>query len=598
MIPQGAPRGIIYDRNGEILAFNRPSFDVQLILEDTPDLRRSLQNLARVTEVPVREFWETVQANRSGPKFKPIVLLKDVGRKTADLIETYQAYLPGISVAVEPKRLYPTAFLSAHVLGYVGAINEQQLKSLAEDRLYSARVVGQAGIELIENQHLIGEDGGRQVEVDHVGRELRVLSQPVDPVPGDDIYLSVDLRLQRFIRRLMSGKEGVVIVSRPRTGEVLAMASFPDYDPNLFVGGIKDRKWLELTQSEERPLINKAVQGLYPPGSTFKMVLAAAALDQGVIDEETRLNCPGYYRINREIRYCWKRSGHGDIALAEAIEKSCNVFFYQLGLELGVDTIREYARMFGFGTPTGVELESEKAGLIPSRAWKERVIGEQWYDGETLPVAIGQGFVSVTPIQLANYINTVANGGLWVRPSLVRRIVTPEGRELLTPDRLPRDTRLLPVPFEDFEIIRAGLRAAVNDKGTAGRARSRSFTVAGKTGTSQVVGRKNRPDTDEEEVDEDLLPHSLFIGYAPAENPRITVTVIVEHGEAGGRVAAPIARKIFEFYSEEIEPLEQPLPSIRTAGTDRAAFRRRIHAAFDGGAAPRAPDSSRTAGAN
>jgi penicillin-binding protein 2 len=583
VIPQGAPRGIIYDRSGEILAFNRPSFDVQLILEDTPDLDTTVQHLSQVTETPAGELWSAVRANRKGPRFKPIVLLKDVGRKTADLIETYQEDLPGVSVAVEPKRLYPTAFLNAHVLGYVGVINEDQLTRLPVSRLTSGRIVGQSGIELIENNMLIGTDGGKQVEVDHVGRELKVLSKPINPVPGMDIQLTLDLRLQRFIRSLMSGYQGVVIVAKPRTGEILALGSYPDYDPNQFVGGIEDAKWRELTRNEDKPLINKAVQGQYPPGSTFKMVLAAAALDQHVIDDTTQLNCPGYYRINREIRYCWKRSGHGEVTLSQAIEQSCNVFFYQVGLMLGVDTIRDYARMFGFGEPTGLELESEKSGLLPSRAWKERVVGEQWYDGETLPVAIGQGFVNVTPIQLSNYVNVIANGGLWVRPTLIRRITTPEGRVLASEEDLPRDSRLLPLPLEIFDVIRHGMVEAVNGHGTAGRARSRLFTVAGKTGTSQVIGRRAAKKAEDEELDESLLPHSLFVGYAPAEDPQVTVTVLVEHGQHGGSVAAPMARKILEFYSKTVEPLESRFPAMRTASNAGQAFRRSLQNAFDAG---------------
>jgi penicillin-binding protein 2 len=569
LVPQGAPRGIVYDRNGEILAFNRPSFDVQLILEDTPDLAETLRNLSLVTETPEEQIWQTVRTTRRGPRFKPIVLLKDVGRKTADLIETYQEDLPGVSVAVEPKRLYPTAYLNAHVLGYVGVINEDQLVRLPVSRLSSGRIVGQAGLELTQNNVLIGTDGGKQVEVDHVGRELKVLSQPINPQPGMDIQLSIDLRLQRYVRTLMSGLQGVVIVAKPRTGEILALGSYPDYDPNQFVGGIADARWRDLMRNEEKPLINKAAQGLFPPGSIFKMVLAAAGLNQGLVTEETKLHCPGYFRINREIRYCWKRSGHGDVTLTQAIEQSCNVYFYQLGLMLGVDTIGEYARMFGFGEPTGIELESEKAGLIPTRAWKERVIGEQWYDGETLPVAIGQGFVNVTPLQLANYVNVIANGGLWVRPTLIRRIASSDGRVLVSEEDLPRDSRLLPLPLETFDTIRHGMVLAVNGNGTAGRARSRLFTVAGKTGTSQVVGRKGNKKPDDEELDESLLPHSLFVGYAPAEDPQVTVTVLVEHGEAGGRVAAPLARKILEFYSKNVEPLESRFPGLRAAQAPR-----------------------------
>ncbi len=583
VIPQGAPRGIIYDRNGEILAFNRPSFDVELVLEDTPDLRQTLQHLSQVTETPVKQLQEALTANRRGPRFKPVVLLKDVGRKVADLIETYQEDLPGVSVAVEPKRLYPTASLNAHVLGYVGVINEDQLARLPLSRLQSGRIVGQSGVELIENSDLIGTDGGKQVEVDHVGRELKSLSKPVNPVPGMDIQLTIDLRLQRYIRTLMNGQQGVVIVSKPRTGEVLAMGSYPDYDPNQFVGGIDDSKWRDLMHNESKPLINKAVQGMYPPGSTFKMVLAAAALNQGVIKADTKLNCPGFFRVNREIRYCWKRSGHGDLVLEQAIEQSCNVFFYQVGLMLGVDTIRDYARMFGFGEPTGIELESEKAGLLPSKAWKERVLGEQWYDGETLPVAIGQGFVNVTPIQLANYVNVIANGGLWVRPTLLRRITNADGRVIVSENDLPRDSRLLPLPVEIFDVIRHGMVEAVNGGGgTARRASSRLFTIAGKTGTSQVVGRKgNSKKVDTSQLDESLLPHSLFVGYAPAENPQVSVMVLVEHGEAGGRVAAPMARQILEFYSKNIEPLDSRLPPIRTAVSGSETFRRNLQDAFD-----------------
>jgi penicillin-binding protein 2 len=607
--PQGAPRGIIYDRNGEILAFNRPAFNVQLILEDTPDLMASLNNLSRVAEHPVEQFLSAIESGRARPKFKPIVLIKDVGRKLADLVETYQEDLPGISVAIEPKRLYPTAFLTSHVLGYVGVINEEQLSNLPIDRLYSGRIVGQSGIELIENEVLIGVDGGRQVEVDHVGRELRTLSRAINPVPGMDVHLTIDLRLQRYIRSLMSGFGGVVIVAKPRTGEILAMTSYPDYDPNLFVGGIKDQKWEELTRREEKPLINKAVQGLYPPGSIFKMVLGAAGLQTGAITADTTFNCPGYYRINREIRYCWKRSGHGDVNLIGAIEQSCNVFFYQLGLLLGVDTIGEYAHLFGFGEPTGIEMESEKTGLVPSRAWKERTLGEKWYDGETLPVAIGQGFVNVTPIQLSNYINTIANGGLWVRPTIIREVVNPDGRKLVDAEELPRGTRLLPIALKDFDTIRHGLVLAVNGKGTAQRAKSRLFTIAGKTGTSQVVGRKSKPKGGDEELDESLLPHSLFVGYAPAENPQVTILVLVEHGEAGGRVAAPMARKILEFYSRNIEPLNSQLPVARTTASREyespdmrppaahatlareQAFTRELHRAFaaEGGDARKPP---------
>ncbi|MDH4247211.1 MAG: penicillin-binding protein 2, partial [Deltaproteobacteria bacterium] len=589
VIPQPAPRGIIYDRNGEILAYNRPSFDLQLIREDTPNLTLTLGNLSRITGLSAAEFRGIIQENRRNPKFKPIVLMQDIGRKLADLVDTYQEELPGISVAVEAKRLYPTASLSVHSLGYVGLITEEQLSALPLNRLYSGRVVGQSGVELTQNEDLIGLDGGRQVEVDHLGRELRVLSKPVFPVPGNDIFLTVDLRLQRYIRKLMTGLKGVVLVSRSRTGEILAMISSPDFDPNLFIGGIEGKDWRRITSGEERPLINKALQGLYPPGSTFKMVVAAAALDKGVIEEDTKLNCPGYFRVGKEYRYCWKRSGHGEVTVRQAIEQSCNVFFYQLGMMLGPDVIREYARLFGFDQPTGIELESEKSGLIPNKEWKERVLKERWYDGETPSVAIGQGYISVTPIQLLNYLNIIANGGLQVQPTIIRRVVSSAGKVLLSEDELPVKTHLLPIPLNVFNILREGMMMAVNKNGTAGRARSARFTIAGKTGTSQVIGRKGKAKRNEDQEEDTYLPHSLFVGMAPSENPLITVMVLVEHGEEGGKIAAPIARNVLEFYDEVIEPLQTLSPEkylerkkeLEEELNRTAPFRKRLADEFD-----------------
>jgi penicillin-binding protein 2 len=579
VVPKEAPRGLVYDRTGELLAYNRPAFNINLILEDTPNVEQSLTNLAKVAEVRVADLRATAKVKRPVLKFKPIVLLHDVGRKVADLVDTYQEDLPGIAVEVESKRLYPNAFLTAHALGYVGVINAEQLVNLSLSQLFSGRIVGQAGIELEQNAALIGMDGGRQVEVDHVGRELRVMGKPVDPIPGTDLYLTLDLRLQRLVRTLMAGRVGVVIVMKPRTGEVLAMSSFPDYDPNSFVGGIDPRLWNELTRGEEKPLINKAVQGLYPPGSTFKMMVATAALDAGVIKEDTTFNCPGYYRMGREIRYCWKRSGHGNVNVREAIEQSCNVFFYNVGLALGVDRIRDYAIQFGLAQPTGIELESEKQGLIPSREWKQRVLKEKWYDGETLPVSIGQGYLSLTPIQLLNYVNVVANRGLWVRPTLLHHSVGPDGREGISASTLPRASRLLTIAPETFDIVREGMVYVVNRNGTGARARSRHFTIAGKSGTSQVVGRKTGKPLSPSE-NEDYLPHSLFVAFAPAEDPQVSVLVLVEHGEAGSRSAAPLVREILEYYSQNIEPLDRDVSGQRAADSPAEQFRRQLQSSF------------------
>jgi penicillin-binding protein 2 len=579
VIPQEAPRGLVYDRNGALLAYNRPAFNIQLIPEDTPSVDKSLRNLAKVAEVPVNDLKEVSKSKRPTFKFKPIVLMKDVGRKTADLVDTYQGDLPGISVEIESKRLYPTAALAAHVLGYVGVINEDQLQNLPLRSLFSGRIVGQAGIELMQNQALIGVDGGKQVEVDHVGRELRVLSRPVNPTPGSDIYLTIDMGLQRIVRQAMGTDSGVVIVMKPHTGEVLAMASLPDYDPNSFVGGISDRMWNQLTQSAEKPLINKAIQGLYPPGSTFKMMVAAAALDSGVIGETTSFFCPGYYKVGRDVRYCWKRSGHGNVTVREAIEKSCDVFFYQVGLLLGVDRIREYGVQFGMTQPTGIELESEKSGLLPSKEWKLRALKEKWYDGETLPVAIGQGYVNQTPIELLNYVNVVANRGVWVRPTLIHHTVTPTGKDQISAAALPRSSRLLTIAPETFDIIREGMEWVVNREGTGGRARSRNFDMAGKTGTSQVLSR--RAGKVAEQADADFLPHAFFVGFAPAQDPKVSILVLVEHGDSGGGKAAPIARAILEHYHKHVEALDQVAENVNTPDNPAERFRRQLQQSFE-----------------
>jgi penicillin-binding protein 2 len=504
--------------------------------------------------------------------------LKDVGRRTADLVDTYEEDLPGVSVAVESRRLYPTADLTSHVLGYVGAINEDQLEKVPTRQLYSARIVGQAGIELMQNDALIGQDGGKQVEVNHIGRELRELSKSVNPIPGDDLYLSLDMRLQREIRTIMGDKSGVVIVMKPRTGEVLGMMSLPDYDPNAFVGGIPQQLWAELTQGPTKPLVNKALQGVYPPGSTFKMMMALAALDAGLIDENTVFHCPGYYKIGKDIRYCWKHSGHGDITVKEAIEKSCDVFFYNVGLLLGVDRIHDYGVQFGFTQATGVELENEKTGLLPSKEWKQKNFKEKWYDGETLPVSIGQGFVSVTPIQLLNYVNIIANRGLWVKPTVINHITTADGKDVVSDQTLPRHSRLLPISPKYFDIVREAMTWVVNRAGTGGRARSQLFEVAGKTGTSEVISRKTGHLENREASDENL-PHSLFVGFAPAQDPRVSILVLVEHGQHGGETAAPIARQVLEFYSKHVEALDTTPPNNRPLGP-ADQFQKDLNTAF------------------
>jgi penicillin-binding protein 2 len=407
-------------------------------------------------------------------------------------------------------------------------------------------------------------------------------------VPGGDLYLSIDLELQQYIKTLMSGQSGTIVVMRTRTGEVLAMTSFPDFDPNLFVGRIDESTWDKVVRGEKETLINKAIQGQYAPGSTFKMLIALAGLDLGIIKRESTYFCPGYHRVGRDTRYCWKRSGHGELNVEQALTQSCNVFFYQLGLEVGVDQIERYARMFGFGEATGLELDSEKNGLVPSRAWKERVMKERWYHGETMHLAIGQGFLTVTPIQLLTYANAIANRGVWVRPTMLSRSALGTPAAASDPTLLAH-TRMLPISQENFDIVRQGMIGVVNgERGTAHRARSRVVEIAGKTGTSQVVGHHGSEEALEEA--EALQPHSFFVAYAPSNDPEISVLVLVEHGKSGGEAAAPIAKKVVEYYFQEVRAREnlppRHQPELQARSLTGHPFTRRLNRAFGSGQTP------------
>ncbi|MDH4224827.1 MAG: penicillin-binding protein 2 [Deltaproteobacteria bacterium] len=555
VIPKEAPRGQIFDRNGENLALNLSSYNVMLMREDAPDLSKTLRNLSTLAGVPLKTLEDLAEEAKKAPRYKSVMVLEDVPDKTADLIDTYQDDIPGVSVEIKAKRLYPNAFLTSHVVGYVGDIHENQLRNMPLSKLSSAQIVGQAGLELSMNNLLIGTDGGRQVEVDHIGRELRVINKPVNPTPGANITLTVDLRLQQFLRNMMRGYKGVALVMAPTTGEILGMVSSPDYDPNQFLKGIDEKKWRSFIHGVDKPLMNKTIHGVYPPGSTFKMLTAAAALDLKVIDKNTKLNCPGYYRVGRDISYCWNRSGHGDLTVTQALKYSCNVFFYQLGLMVGVERLREYSRMFGFAQPTGVELGGEKTGFFPSKAWKKSALRQPWYIGETMHLAIGQGYMTITPLQLLNYVNVLANNGTWVRPTIIRSVVDPDGMERISKNDLPRETRILPLSTDHLATIREGMVQAVNGPGgTAHRAASPYYLVAGKTGTSQVVGR-GKKDMGTRET----LPHSFFVAYAPAYDPQISVMVLVEHGMAGGEVSAPLVRQVMDFYFNNIETVRPPL---------------------------------------
>jgi len=565
LVPEPALRGIIYDRNGVILAENRPAYQLQLVREDTPDLESTLEKVSQALNLPFAELNDKIKANHDLAQFKPIVLVDDLEYEKAMYLETFQDDFPGVTIVVQPRRFYPYNNLAAHLIGYVGIVQEDW-KELPEEKRSSSQIVGHSGIELLENDYMIGLDGGRQAEVDHMGREIQVLGKPVASVPGENISLNLDIRLQKVATEAMSGESGAVIVMNPKTGEILAMASFPDFDPNLFSGGIDQKNWSSLLANPEHPLENKAIQGLYAPGSIFKVVTAYAGLDLGVITQQTESVCNGYFFIKgRGTPFkCWKEGGHGKVNLVNAIKGSCNVYFYNTGVGVGVDAIHKYANLFGLGKITGVGLQTEKAGLIPSSKWKKSTFKEPWYMGETPSTAIGQGYITTTPMQVINMINIIANDGLWMPPSLFKE------QEGLRPQQIP-------LKSEYLSLIREGMVAVVNSEGgTAKKVRFEEFTVAGKTATSQVISNKTLETLDEEEqARKKFQNHAWFVAFGPAEDPEISVLALVEHGGGGSKTAAPVVRKILSYYIDNIyqpkteQILQNNVESINRKFSDR-----------------------------
>ncbi len=542
LISEPALRGIIYDRNGVILAENRPAYQLQLIREDTPDLENTLNKVSQALKIPYSFLQEKIEANKDLAQFKPIILEDDLNYQKAMFLETYQDDFPGVSIVIRPRRFYPHKNLASHFIGYVGIVQEEWTE-LPEEKRSSSQIVGHSGVELLLNDHMIGLDGGRQAEVDHMGRELTILGDPVPSVPGKNIYLNLDVRLQKVADEAMTGESGAVIIMNPKTGEILGLASYPDFDPNLFSGGIDQGNWNILLENPEHPLENKSIQGLYAPGSIFKVVTSYSGLEQSVISPEDEYFCNGeFYVKGRTDPYkCWKEGGHGRVNLLKAIKGSCNVYFYNVGMGVGVDQMHKYARMFGLGKITGIGLLNEKEGIIPSSKWKKREYNEPWYEGENPTMAIGQGFIIVTPLQVLNMINILANDGIWVPPKLFLKQEGPQ------PQRIK-------LKQEYLELIRKGMVAVVNEiGGTARKVQFEEFTVAGKTATSQVVSHKTLETLDNATKEKrELQNHAWFVAFGPVEDPEISVLALVEHGGGGSKAAAPVVRKILSYYIDNI----------------------------------------------
>ena len=537
-------RGMVFDRNGRLLVDSRPSFDLLFVPEDTKNPQETLRHLAGLLGVEEHKFLTELRQNRGRRPFREVTLETDIDWRSVVIVETHEMDLPGVSLRIRPKRTYLNRGVTAHLLGYLGEIGPAQLKSLRYEGYRMGDEIGQFGLEKSWEEDLRGHSGGQQVEVDALGRQVRVLDQQKD-VPGHSIFLTMDEALQESAHAVLKGKRGAVVIMDANNGAILALASTPTFDPNVFARGISADEWNQLLQDKARPLHNKAIQGLYPPGSIFKIVLAIAALEEGVVQPDTIVPCRGSLTVGGRVFRDWKLSGHGNVDLHKALVESCDVYFYQIGQQLGIDRIATYARRLGLGTKTGIALEGESAGLVPDSRWKRRRFGEPWYPGETPSVAIGQGYVSVTPIQIANLMVAVANGGTLYRPWFVRKVESLDGQ--LIREYGPKKIASLNLKDSTLFNVRQGLKDVVQSpEGTGVKAKSALIDIAGKTGTAQVAEMPGEV-IKSEDLPRSLRDHAWFAAYAPAERPEIVVVILLEHGGHGAE-AAPMARQLIEKY--------------------------------------------------
>ena len=533
-------RGLIYDRNGKLLANNIPSFNLYVELKDVKDRETLIVKLVEYLDFDKTELGKKVRTHSSRTRVK---LKGGLTLREAALIESHRLDLPGVVVHPEFQRNNPQGSYAAHVIGYVGEVSEQQLTKEDFQGLYQGSIVGQYGVERKYDQLLRGRAGRKLIEVDALGHEKRTIS--VDkPQAGHDLYLTIDFDLQRLAEDLLGKEAGAIIALDPKTGETLALASRPSFDPNSLSRGLSSKEWRGILQDKRHPLTNRAIQGLYPPGSTFKIIMATAALETNGIDMSDTIQCIGRFRFGNRTFRDWKVNGHGSMNLHSAMTHSCDVYFYKMGNRLGIKNIAKYATLFGLGEKTGIDLPSEKSGIVPSPKWKEQTRGEPWYPGETISVAIGQGYVTVTPIQMAKVIATISNNGVARQPQLVRGIRRRNTGAIETlPVPKPMSLGLQPNFVKNIQDS----LASVVSNGTARQANSPLVTIAGKTGTSQVIALRSDSDK-EKKTPKEFRDHAWFVSYAPFENPKIAIAVLAEHSGHGGSAAAPLARKLIEAF--------------------------------------------------
>ncbi len=567
-----APRGDMLDREGRLIASTRPAFHVEVMPSELQRPDAAFRTLGSLLGRDAAELRARYGTPRGRARFAPVELATDLEFDALARVEAHRYALPGVLTEARPYREYPDGRVLGHLLGSIGEIRADQLERPEYDSYRQGEVIGQSGLELDLERWLRGTAGGRNVVVNVAGREVDRLDE-VDPVAGNTAILTLDLDLQRVAAAAfeipwvppkgddadasppppgvpgVSEKLGSLVALDPRTGEVLAMLSRPTYDPNVFAGGIDPAIWKQLLHDPWKPLLNRAISSTYPPGSTYKSVLALAALEEGLIQPKTRVFCPGSFAYGNRVYRCWKKEGHGSVDVHSALVRSCDVFFYQVGLKLGIDRIARYANSLGLGQLTRIDLNDEKSGLIPTSAWKKRRFKEAWMGGDTVSASIGQGYDTVTPLQLAVAYGAIATGEA-MRPHLLLRVEKPDGTILERSE--PEVLSVVPVSPENLEIVRQGLQGVVHEGGgTGARARVAGVSVAGKTGTSQVIRLDAFKDVPEERIPLKYRDHAWFASWAPVEDPEIVVAVIAEHGGHGGSAAAPIAQRVLAKYFEK-----------------------------------------------
>ncbi|MCP1727378.1 penicillin-binding protein 2 [Natronospira proteinivora] len=547
-------RGLIYDREGRVLAENLPTYQLELIPEQVEDVHQTIQALGEIIDIQEQDQERFFRLLDSQRRFQPVPIRQNLSDEEVARFSVERQRFPGVDIRARLARHYPYGEKMSHIVGYLGAISRQDLQRIDRSRYSGTTRIGKAGIEFSYEPILHGGAGSRRVETNAQGRVIRTLDVREPAVPGDDLYLSVDAELQRVAWNALEGHSGAVVALDPRDGSVLAKVSRPAFDPNRLVAGLQSEAFRDMQNDPERPLFNRATRGRYPPGSTIKPFLALAGMDATDVDPDDTINCTGEFHLEGRDRPFrdWLRRGHGPTDLHKAVVESCDIYFYKLAMELGINNIHRYLTQFGLGAQASIDIPGESAGVIPSREWKRRTMGEGWYHGETVIAGIGQGYMLSTPLQLAKATAGMANHGYLHNPRILmgtRNAFTRE-YETMSPPEAYRSELLAAISDTRWErAIDAMVDSVHGERGTARSIGfSSPYSIAGKTGTAQVFGLEEDEEYDHEGLARHLRDHALFIAFAPAENPTIAISVLVEHGGGGGSVAAPVAQKVMDYY--------------------------------------------------